>query len=78
MRQWEVVFTDGGDEPVSVWMRADEKPSEEEAAGAIRAQLFPIVDDLHLDDPQAADCASTARWLREQAGVTITWIGEAA
>ncbi|QCI11334.1 hypothetical protein E6B08_07905 [Pseudomonas putida] len=78
MKAWEVIFADQKGEPTSLLLRADERPSEEDAARAIRSHLFPVMDELDLNDFQDRSTSPTARWLKEQSGVTITRIQEAS
>ena len=66
MKEWEVIFADQKGEPSSLVLHAEHRPSEEDAARAIRSQLF-----------QDRSISPTARWLKEQSGVTITSIHEA-
>ncbi|MBF8748724.1 hypothetical protein E2H86_19745 [Pseudomonas putida] len=77
MKAWEVIFADQKGEPTSLLLRADERPSEEDAARAIRSHLFPVMDELDLNDFQDRTSSPTARWLKEHSGVTISRIQEA-
>lgn len=77
MKAWEVIFADQKGEPTSLLLRADERPSEEDAARAIRSHLFPVMDELDLNDFQDRTSSPTARWLKENSGVTISRIQEA-
>ncbi|MBK5002530.1 hypothetical protein IAE37_004806 [Pseudomonas sp. S31] len=77
MKAWEVIFADQKGEPTSLLLQADQRPSEEDAARAIRSHLFPVMDELDLNDFQDRTPSPTARWLKEQNGVTITSIQEA-
>jgi hypothetical protein len=77
MKEWEVIFADQTGEPTSLLLRAEQCPSEEDAARAIRSHLFPVMDELDLNDFQDRTISPTARWLKEQSGVVITSIHEA-
>lgn len=77
MKEWEVRFADQKGEPQSLLLNAEQRPSEEDAARAIRSRLFPLMDELDLNDFQDRSFSPTARWLKEQNGVTITAINEA-
>ncbi|AZL67647.1 MULTISPECIES: hypothetical protein [Pseudomonas] len=77
MKEWEVRFADQKGEPQSLLLNAEQRPSEEDAARAIRSRLFPLMDELDLNDFQDRSFSPTARWLKEQNGVTITAIDEA-
>ncbi len=76
MKEWEVIFADQKGEPTSLLISSEQVPSEEEAARAIRSQLFPVMDELDLNDFQDRTQSPTARWLKEQNGVSITSIRE--
>ncbi|MHA6161312.1 hypothetical protein ACX3X6_10530 [Pseudomonas sichuanensis] len=77
MKVWEVRYADQKGEPQSLMLNAKQRPSEEDAAQAIRSHLFPLLDELDLNDFQDRSSSPTARWLKEQSGVTITAIHEA-
>lgn len=77
MKEWEVIFADQKGAPTSIVLQAERRPSEEDAARAIRTRLFPVMDELDLNDFQDRAVSPTARWLKEHSGVTITSIEEA-
>ncbi len=77
MKEWEVIFADQKGEPTTLLLHGEQCPSEEEAARAIRSHLFPVMDELDLNDFQGRAPSPTARWLKEQNGVIITSIHEA-
>ncbi|MBI6953059.1 hypothetical protein ACVWY1_003491 [Pseudomonas sp. TE6288] len=74
MKAWEVSFADQKGELKTLLLNAEQCPSEEDAARAIRSSLFPLMDELDLNDFQDRSFSPTARWLKEQSGVTITTI----
>ncbi|CAM3981793.1 hypothetical protein CCOS865_01735 [Pseudomonas reidholzensis] len=76
MKEWEVIFADQKGEPTTLLLTAEQRPSDEEAARAIRTKLFPLLDELDLNDFQDRSQSPTARWLKEQSGVTISDIRE--
>ena len=76
MKEWEVRFADQKGEPQTLLLNAEQRPSEEDAARAIRTRLFPLMDELDLNDFQDRSFSPTARWLKEQNGVEITEINE--
>ncbi|MFB4393781.1 MULTISPECIES: hypothetical protein [unclassified Pseudomonas] len=78
MKEWEVIFADQKGEPTLLRLTSEHCPSEEDAARAIRSHLFPVMDELDLNDFQGRTHAPTARWLKEQSGVTISEIREAS
>ena len=60
-------FADQKGEPSTLVLKAEHRPSEEEAARAIRSHLFPVMAELDLNDfqdrsisPLHAGCVSTA------------------
>lgn len=76
MKEWEITFVDQKGERTSLVCVCDQRPSIEDAARRIRGHLFPVMDELDLNDFQdRADCP-TAKWLKEQNGVEITEIAE--
>lgn len=77
MKEWEVIFADQKGVPTTLRLRGDHCPSEEDAARAIRSHLFPVMDEVGLNDFQDRAPSPTARWLKEQSGVVITSIQEA-
>lgn len=74
MKEWEVIFADQKGEPTSLLISSEQRPSEEEAARVIRSRLFPLLDELDLNDFQDRTHSPTARWLKEQNGVSISSI----
>ncbi len=78
MKEWVITFVDQKGEPSSVLLASQDRPSIEDAARRVRGHLFPIMDELDLNDFQdRADCP-TAKWLKEQNGVEITAINESS
>lgn len=76
MKEWEITFVDQKGERASLRFAGENRPSIEDAARRVRGHLFPIMDELDLNDFQdRADCP-TAKWLKEQNGVEITDITE--
>ena len=76
MKEWEAIFADQKGEPSTLVLKAEHRPSEEEAARAIRSHLFPVMAELDLNDFQDRSISPTARWLREHSGVMIKSIEE--
>ncbi|CAH0645912.1 MULTISPECIES: hypothetical protein [Pseudomonas] len=76
MKEWEVTFANQKGELSSLLLQAEDCPSEEEAARAIRSHLFPVMAELDLNDFQDRASSPTARWLREHSGVQINSIHE--
>ncbi|WP_296264456.1 hypothetical protein ACSMEV_10135 [Pseudomonas sp. MLB6B] len=76
MKKWDIIFADQKGELTTLQLTADQRPGEEEAARAIRSSLFPVMDELDLNDFQDRSVSPTARWLKEHSGVTIAEIVE--
>ncbi|PVZ16274.1 MULTISPECIES: hypothetical protein [unclassified Pseudomonas] len=78
MKEWEITFVDQKGVPTRLPIRSEQCPSAEEAALAIRAHLFPVIEKADLNDFEGRVTAPTAKWLEEQNGVKITSIQEIA
>ncbi|WP_323114805.1 hypothetical protein [Pseudomonas guariconensis] len=76
MKEWEVTFVDQNGVQSSLLFNGDQRPSDEQAARLIRSHLFPVIDELDLNDFQDRSPSPTVRWLKEQNGVSITGIDE--
>ena len=76
MKEWEVTFVDQNGVQSSLLYNGDERPSDEQAARLIRSHLFPVIDELDLNDFQDRSPFPTVCWLKEQSGVSITRIEE--
>ncbi|EKT4524398.1 hypothetical protein QEM13_003691 [Pseudomonas putida] len=74
MKEWEVTFVDQNGVQNSLLYNGEQCPSDEEAARLIRSHLFPVIDELDLNDFQDRSSSPTVRWLKEQSGVSITGI----
>ncbi|EKT4466230.1 hypothetical protein QEL93_001622 [Pseudomonas putida] len=74
MKEWEVTFVDQNGVQNSLLYNGEHCPSDEEAARLIRSHLFPVIDELDLNDFQDRSASPTVRWLKEQSGVSITGI----
>ncbi|AXA26150.1 MULTISPECIES: hypothetical protein [Pseudomonas] len=77
MKEWEIIFADQKGVTQYLLLKSEHLPSEEDAARAIRSKLFPLMDELDLNDFQDRKPSPTALWLKEQNGVIITTIHEA-
>ncbi|AIL60656.1 hypothetical protein [Pseudomonas alkylphenolica] len=77
MKAWVITFVDQKGERTSLPFTSEQAPSIEEAARLIRTHLFPVMDELDLNDFQDRASMPTAKWLKEQNGVEITAITEA-
>lgn len=76
MKDWVITFVDQKGERASLPYTSEQQPTEEEAAHLIRSHLFPIMDELDLNDFEDRALTPTARWLEEHGGVKITKITE--
>lgn len=76
MKEWEITFVDQKGERTSLLFASEDVPSVEDAARRIRGHLFPLMDELDLNDFQDRVECPTAKWLKEQNGVQITGIRE--
>jgi hypothetical protein len=76
MKEWEITFVDQKGIPNSLKLASDGRPSDEEAALAIRAHLFTVSKELDLNDFEGRTQAPTAKLLEEQHSVKITAIDE--
>lgn len=50
MKEWEVTFVDQNGVQSSLLYNGDQRPSDEQAARLIRSHLFPVIDELDLND----------------------------
>lgn len=71
MKAWEITFVDQKGERTSLPVTAEREPSIEEAARLIRTRLFPLMDEVDLNDFQDRVSSPTAKWLKEHSGVEI-------
>lgn len=77
MKEWQITFLDQKGVQTRLSLPSAERPTEEQAALAIRAHLFPVMEKAGLNDFEGRSSAPTAKWLEEQSGVKITAIEEA-
>lgn len=78
MKEWEITFVDQKGILNSLTLACDGRPSDEDAALAIRAHLFTVSKELDLNDFEGRTQAPTAKLLEEQHSVKITAITEVA
>lgn len=76
MKDWDITFVDQKGEPTSLHYSGEQQPTIEEAARLVRSHLFPVMDELDLNDFQDRASMPTAKWLKEHGGVEITEITE--
>ncbi|MFK8329355.1 hypothetical protein M2D63_004910 [Pseudomonas sp. BJa5] len=77
MKDWVITFVDQKGERASLPYTSEQPPTLEEAARLVRSHLFPVMDELDLNDFDGRDSMPTAKWLKEQNGVEVTSITEA-
>lgn len=76
MKEWEITFVDQKGECSALILTSATRPTVEEAALYIRGRLFPLLDELDLNDFQDRVDCPTAKLLKEKGGVEITEIRE--
>ncbi|EJT83065.1 hypothetical protein PPS11_39943 [Pseudomonas putida S11] len=77
MKEWEVIFADQKGVLTTLTLRGDQCPTRRgRRAGRSVRTCSRSMDELDLNDFQDRTISPTARWLKEQSGVTITSIHE--
>jgi hypothetical protein len=78
MKVWTVSFLDKEGVRQTLDLESELRPSEEEAARRLRASLYPITNDLDLNDLEGRSQHPTVETLKEQNAVQIISIAEAS
>jgi hypothetical protein len=78
VKKWEITFLDPKGILTRLPLDAEQQPSPEEAAQAVRAHLFPVTAKADLNDFEGRVAEPTVKWLEEQNGVKISAIDEVA
>lgn len=78
MKVWTISFQDKDGVQQTHDLELEHRPSEEEAAKHLRPVLFPVTNELDLNDLDGRSKAPTAEILKEQNAVLITSIDEKA
>ena len=78
MKVWTISFQDKDGVQQTHNLELEHRPSEEEAAQHLRPILFPVVNELDLNDLDGRSNAPTAEILKEQNAVRIISILEAS
>ena len=78
MKVWTISFQDKDGVQQTHSLEADQRPSDEEAAQRLRHLLFPVTEDLDLNDLEGRTQEPTVRTLKEQNAVQIISIQEAS
>lgn len=77
MKQWTISYLDKDGVQQSLELDSEQRPSEEEVARRLRPILFPIADELGLNDLEGRTAEPTVKSLKEQHAVNIISIKEA-
>jgi len=77
MKQWTISYLDKDGVQQSRTLDAEQRPSEEEVARRLRPILFPVADELDLNDLEGRTSDPTVKSLRDQNSVQILSITEA-
>jgi hypothetical protein len=78
MKVWTVSFLDKEGVQQILDLESELRPSEEEAARRLRPRLFPVTNDLDLNDLEGRTQEPTVKTLKEQNAVQIISIVEAS
>ncbi|MBF8781238.1 hypothetical protein [Pseudomonas fulva] len=76
MKEWEIIFLDQHGVQNSLVYSGEECPSHEDAARAIRARFFPVMEQADLNDFENRVDSPTEHLLKEKSSVTILGISE--
>jgi hypothetical protein len=78
MKVWTISFLDKEGVQQTLDLESEHRPSEEEAAQSLRPRLFPVTNDLDLNDLDGRTLEPTVKTLKEQNAVQILSIVEAS
>ncbi|WP_341523343.1 hypothetical protein AABC73_09390 [Pseudomonas sp. G.S.17] len=78
MKQWTISYLDKDGVQQSLDLDAEQRPSEEEVARRLRPILFPVADELDLNDLEGRTAEPTVKSLKDQNAVQIISITEAS
>jgi hypothetical protein len=78
MKQWTISYLDKDGVQQSHAMESEHRPSEEEVARRLRPILFPVADELDMNDLEGRTAEPTAKSLKDQNSVEIISISEAS
>jgi hypothetical protein len=78
MKVWTISFQDKDGVQQTLDLECEHRPSEEEAAQRLRPHLFPVTEDLDLNDLDGRTQEPTVKTLKEQNAVQIISIVEAS
>ncbi|EPJ84263.1 MULTISPECIES: hypothetical protein [Pseudomonas] len=78
MKQWTISYLDKDGVQQSLDLDAEQRPSEEEVARRLRPILFPVADELDLNDLEGRTAEPAVKSLKDQNAVQIISITEAS
>ncbi|RRV07306.1 hypothetical protein EGJ27_11500 [Pseudomonas sp. v388] len=76
MKQWAISYLDKDGVQQRVDIDFQDRPSEEEVARLLRRDLFPVTDELNLNDLEGRTDEPTVKTLKDQNSVQIISITE--
>jgi hypothetical protein len=76
MKQWAISYLDKDGVQQRVDIDFQDRPSEEEVARLLRKDLFPVTDELNLNDLEGRTDEPTVKTLKDQNSVQIISITE--
>lgn len=76
MKQWAISYLDKDGVQQRVDVDFQDRPSEEEVARLLRKDLFPVTDELDLNDLEGRTDEPTVKTLKAQNSVQIISITE--
>lgn len=76
MKQWAISYLDKDGVQQRVDIDFQDRPSEEEVARLLRKDLFPVTDELDLNDLEGRTDDPTVKTLKDQNSVQIISITE--
>lgn len=77
MKHWTISYLDKDGVQQSLVLDSEQRPSEEEVALQLRPKLFPMTNDLDLNDLEGRTTEPTVKTLKDQNSVQIISIVEA-
>ena len=77
MKQWTISYLDKDGVQQSLDLDSEQRPSEEEVARRLRPMLFPVADELDMNDLEGRTAEPTVKSLKDQNAVQIISITEA-
>jgi hypothetical protein len=77
MKQWTIAYLDKDGVQQSLDLDCEQRPSEEQVARRLRPMLFPVADELDLNDLEGRTAEPTVKSLKDQNSVQIISITEA-